>query len=133
MKPIEDILKETLSDISSKNYSPFSKQGFEEYKVQISKFIIRLYDESIRNSKRNNSDIITMTHISDAVNYISNINKFRFSNLLNTVGGIFIGSTLTFLLSVISTNVNYSSEMVIVYILIGIVGSFILGYNLSKE
>jgi len=133
MKIIENVLKESLSDLSSINYSPFSKQGFEEYKTQVAKFIVRLYDESIRNSKKNNSDIVNKKHIDDAVNYISTINKYKFSNLLNTIGGLLMGSTITFLISTANSNINYSVEELTIHIVLGLVGSFILGYNLSKE
>lgn len=133
MKQIEDLLKESIIDMTNANYFPFSEQGYEEYKEQISKFIIRLYDESMRNSKKNNSDLINKKHISDAVNYISTISKYKFSNFLNTIGGLLIGSTITFVFSAFDPNINYSVGTMSVFILLGVIGSFILGYNLSKE
>jgi len=133
MKQIEEILKESLIDLNGMNYSPFSKQGFDEYKEQISKFIIRLYDESIRNSKKSKSDVINKQHINDAVNYFSKINKFRFSDFLNLIGGLFLGSTISFVITTINSSISFSTETIIIHISLGIIGSFILGYNLSKE
>ena len=133
MKEIEDALKKAYFELEKINISPFSVNGFNRFRLEISSFIIQFFTESYKNAKRTKTDTISSKHVEDAIEYLTMHKKFKYANLFNTLAGLFLGSALTFLIAIATQNIQFSFTTVFVYMIFGITGSFLLGYNMFKQ
>lgn len=132
MKELEKVIKEAYINLESVEETPFSDKGFIEFRNQISQFIIQLFDESFRIARRSNVEIVSPTHIKTASNNIKKTNSTR-TSILKTLGGLLLGASLSNILSISFYSVSYSPIHLILTILFGITGSFLLGFNLFRS
>lgn len=103
MNELEKSLKHALNLLDKIKTSPFSSNGFDQFKGKISEYVYYLYYESHKVSRANQADIISGEHVDLAS---SNLTKKRASkkiNLLNSVGGLLLGATFSNVFAMISS------------------------------
>lgn len=133
MKDIENVINNIEIEGKELNNNPFTEQGFTEYRRQISEFIFQLYEESLRISERDKSDVISGSYVVEAVSNLRKKNKSKYINIINTIGGILIGTTFTNIVSMLVKQNQTSSLEIIITVSSGIIGAFLLGFYLFKE
>lgn len=133
MKDIENVINNIEIEAKELNNNPFTKQGFTEYRRQISEYIFQLYEESLRLSKRDKSDVISGSYVIEAVSNLRKKNKSKYINIINTIGGLLIGTTFTNIVSILVKKDQTSSLEIIITVSSGIIGAFLLGFYLFKE
>ena len=134
MGNIKSLIERTELELESLEKSPFTKEGFNSYKNNISEFILDLLSESARVSKRNNSDLISAVEVDNASRNIKNKSRKKLNVLLNTIGGIFLGYSVTSTVNIYSFGITYKPVTIIAILTSGIIGAFLLSYVFfSKE
>lgn len=133
MNEIEKILKDVDHTISNIAKSPFSKKGFEKYKDKIAVYISSLYVESQKTAKRHKADNVSESHVEHASSYLIKNNDSKVSKLLGILGGTFLGATISNLLAMTVLGQTFETLGLVITIILGILGSFLIGINLMKE
>ena len=133
MKELENVIKAAYLELESKEKSPFSNEGFIEFRQKISQYIIQLFDESIRNARRSDIEIVSPTHVKNASNYLIKKKNSKKTTILKTIGGLLLGSSLSNIYSISIYSINYSTFNILLTIFFAITGSFLLGLHLFKE
>jgi hypothetical protein len=133
MKDIENVIDNIEIEAKELNNNPFTEQGFTEYRRQISEFIFQLYEESLRISERDKSDVISGSYVVEAVSNLRKKNKSKYIKIINTIGGLLIGTTFTNIVSMLVKQNQTSSLEIIITVSSGIIGAFLLGFYLFKE
>jgi len=133
MKDLDNALKDAYLNLETDDHSPFSIDGYRELKIKISELIVQLFDESIRTAKRSKVEIVSPPHVQKAADYLVKKPHSKKSSLINIVGGLFLGATLSNIISMIVYSGEYPKVAIFITIVLGIAGAFMLGINLAKD
>jgi len=126
------IIQDAEMEIRDLDPSPFSHQGFSVLKEKISEYIAQLISESIRVAKRHQADTVSVAHVERANEYIVSSSSRRIFRHLGTVGGIFLGASLSNILSMTTTG-QFSSVGTLISVGFGIVGAFLVALHIAKD
>lgn len=119
-------IDEEVQKISPK---PFSPKAFQKLKQYISIYIVELISESVKNAKRENLDSVSGTHIDKAQKYLTSSNNLKTNKLYSSIGGVLLGATLSNVVNMVLRTGEITAPGVIITVLLGIFGSFLLAYN----
>jgi hypothetical protein len=133
MQEIDQIVNTSNNEIESLENSPFTKKGFSEYRNNISEYIEDLFQESLKISKRNRTELISASHVKTASFYLIKKSKSRTRNLYNSIGGLLLGVTISNLVSIVALNLQYNKLGLVVIVFLGIIGSFLLSLGTIKN
>ncbi len=122
------VSKEQLEELDNR---PFSKKAFNLLNHKVSTYISDLISESSKNSRREKLDGISETHVEKASSYLIAKSRSKIKNLLGTIGGILLGATVSNVVTILSSNsAGISTTNVVATIILAIVGSFLIAFNL---
>jgi len=133
MTDLERILAEvdyTLQNVSNK---PFTPAAFSKFKERIGVYISSLFNESQKTATRNQTDNISASHVESASQYLIKNQSSKFGKLSGILGGIFLGATVSNVLSMTVLGQQFSTIGLVVTILLGAIGSFLIGINIIKD
>ncbi len=133
MTEIERILEDVEFTTAYIAKEPFTKQAFDKFKEKIGIYISSLYIESQKTAKRHKADNISESHIYLASEYLIKNKDSKISKLLGILGGTFLGATVSNLLAMTVLGQTFETLGLITTIILGIIGSFLIGINLMKE
>jgi len=133
MTEIERILKDVEFTTTYIAKEPFTKQAFDKFREKIGIYISSLYVESQKIAKRHKADNISESHIDLASEYLIKNKAGRISKLLGILGGTFLGATVSNLLAMTVLGQTYETLGLVITIILGIIGSFLIGINLMRE
>lgn len=109
---------------------PFSEAAASLIREKSTEYFNELINESIVVGKRDQADIISSKHVQIASNNLISHSQGRLYQHLGTWGGIFLGTSLSSLMSMLLVN-QYPPIGVVAVTVIGTVGSYLLGKSLS--
>lgn len=110
----------------------FSAPAYEMIKERIHGFISELVQESVKQSRRRRADLVSRPHVELASDYLIARPAQRLSRQLGTFGGILIGAALAQFLAMTLEN-QYTTVSVSVSAVLGVVGSFLVAFQLARD
>jgi len=132
-KNLYDAIEEANTALEQADSAPFSDKAYESLRQKISDYIGNLISESLRISKRNKADIVSQNHIEQANEHLISKRRSKLNYLAGTLGGIFLGATVSNIFGMMALNQTYSSTGIIITVVIGVVGSFLISINLNNN
>jgi|SRR5437660_11293836 len=126
------VARRTEAALANVNPKPFSHQGFAALERTITWFTSELVEESVKISKRQRSDTVAQSHVETAANYLVADASRKFFRHLGTLGGIFLGTGLSNLLSIVTTKA-LTVGSVILTVILGVVGAFLIALHIAKD
>lgn len=129
---IQKLIRRAEHDLDSAPPALFSSAAFSLLKRKISEYVGELVNESIKISKRHQSDTVSSAHVERASEYLVSSTGRRFFRHVGTIGGIFLGAAISNLLTMTSAN-QYSALATVVTIVLGIVGAFMIALFIAKD
>lgn len=132
-KKLSDAIDEANAALEKADATPFSDKAYESLRQKISDYIGSLISESLRISKRHKADIVSQNHIEQANEHLISKRRSKLNYLAGTLGGIFLGATVSNIFGMMVLNQTYSLTGIITTLVIGVVGSFLISINLNNE
>lgn len=126
---MSNLAEETLDDIDP---TPFSPSAFDFLKKRILSFSSELIVESRRTSKRHKSDMVSVTHVEKASDYLVTSKSRRFARHLGTIGGILCGAAFSNFLAMALAE-TYATAGVLLSAGFAVVGSFLVAFNIARD
>jgi hypothetical protein len=123
-------VEHTLQNVSNK---PFTQEAFAKFKERIGIYISSLFNESQKTAFRNKTDNISSSHVESASQYLIKNQTSKVNKLWGILGGVFLGATVSNVLSMTVLGQQFSTIGLVVTILLGAIGSFLIGINIIKE
>ncbi len=133
MTELERVLKDVEFTTQNTANDPFTPKAFEKYKEKIGVYISGLYIESLKTSKRHQADNISESHVELASNYLIKNSGSKVSKFFGILGGTFLGATVSNLVAMTALGQTFNSIGIFITIILGVIGSFMIGINLMKE
>lgn len=133
MNDIEKILSDVDNTITNISHREFTEKAFQKYKESIAIYISSLFVESQKSANRDKADNISTSHVELATKYLVKYSKNKTTRLFGILGGLLLGSTLSNLFSMTVFGQQYNVIGLIMTIIFGIIGSFLIGINIMKE
>jgi hypothetical protein len=133
MTEIEKILKDVEFTTQNIANEPFTKRGFSKFKEKVGVYLSSLYIESQKTAKRHKADNISESHVETASGYLIKNNDSKVSKLMGVLGGVFLGAAVSNLLAITVLGQTFSNSGIVITIILGILGSFMIGINMMKE
>ncbi len=131
-KIIEEVIQRSNDRLQFEKGSQFTQEGFDELKTEIASYINSLITESYRIAKRNKGDLISKSHIQSASFQLIKKHSKDKKQVLASVGGFFVGFSISKALELVADGQKISSSHTIVILIAGIVGAFILGISIFR-
>lgn len=130
---LNEAIKEANNELDKLKISPFSEKAYITLKDKISEFIGQLITESIKISKREHSDLISQTQVEQATANLISKRKSKSNYIIGTLGGILLGSTISNIFGMLILNQVFSTVGIILTLLTGIIGTFMVTINVKNE
>jgi hypothetical protein len=133
MNEIEKIIQEV--DFTTQNIAnqPFTPKGFIRYKEKINIYISTLYIEAQKTAIRHKTDNISVNHVNTAASYLVRNHESKISKLLGILGGALLGATISSVLAMTVLGQSFSTMGLVTTIVLGIIGSFLIGITTMKD
>ena len=129
---LQRVIEEADAQLQHVKSSPFSPSAFSVLKEKISEHIAQLVSEAIKISKRHQADTVSAAHVERASEYLVTSTSKRFFRHLGTVGGIFLGASLSNILAMTVAD-QYSTIGTLVSAGLGIIGAFLIALHIAKD
>lgn len=133
MNEIEKILKDVDYTIQNVGQRQFTKEAFKQFKESVGVYISSLFVESQKTAKRHKADNISASHVESATKYLVKNSESKISRLWGILGGTLLGAAVSNLLSMTVLGQQFNTTGLVTTIILGIVGSFLVGINIMKE
>ena len=133
MTELEKVIMDVEFTTQNIANEPFTKKAFKKFKEKVGVYVSALYIESLKTANRHQADNISEVHVNSASEYLIKNNRNRTSKLIGILGGTFLGATISNLLAMTALDQSPNTLGIVITILLGIVGSFLIGINLMKE
>lgn len=130
---INSLLSSTNLEFQQGDEKIFTNEAFDLVKKKISEYINDLLGESRRNSQRQKDEAIMVSHVEKASNYLTSKKRGVGNQLLGTLGGVFLGATMSNLLSLLLNGGNIGVTALITIVVFAIVGSFMVAISLTGK
>ncbi len=130
---LKELLDKANQELDSIEHKPFSEKAFNLLKTYISIYISELVVESIRNSKRGKADSVSASHVEKASSYLISKRRGKMRQLMGTIGGIFLGATMSNVLGIAINGDQVTSTGYIFTIAFAILGAFLIAWNLLGD
>lgn len=121
------------ADIEIDDTSPFSPAAYARLREKIVEHITQLVAESVKVSKRHQSDTVSAAHIERASEYLVSSSTRRIFKHLGTVGGILLGAAVYTFLSMATSARQFSIQGTLISATLGIVGAFLVALHMAKD
>jgi hypothetical protein len=131
-KNIEDIVLKADDYLQNINPTPFSAPAFSIIKGKISQYVQDLYNESIKISNHDQSDSVSVKHVELAAEHLKLQTPRRIYKHFGTIGGIFLGASLSNLLSMMTAS-QFSFLAISITVLLAIAGASLISFNIAKD
>ena len=112
--------------------SPFSRPAFSVLKGRISQYVKDLVGESLKIRDLDRADSVSVKHVELASVHMTLQAGRKIYKHCGTVGGIFLGASLSNLLSMMSSS-QYSSGSILITVFLGIAGASLITLNIAKD
>ena len=129
---LHQIISDAEQELNRLNPTPFSPTGFLHLKEKIGEHIAQLITESVKISRRHQSDTVSASHVQRASEYLISSTSRRIFRHLGTAGGILLGASISNFLSMTTVN-QYTSRGIITSAVLGIIGAFLVALHMAKD
>lgn len=126
------IIEAINEELHDSEKPPFTEEGFDQYLKHLIDFTVLLFRKSKYFADKQNLKVISDTHVIRASESIHKAEDSKVTNLINSFGGILLGSAISILATLITSNSPITTPYMIVMLVTGIVGAFLLGIYLIK-
>lgn len=127
------VREQVRTELASTDPSPFSPTAFKELRNTINEFIGDLIDESLKISRRHQSEVISANYVRQASEHLIASRSRRIFRHLGTVGGIMLGGAISNILSMAQTGTSFPMLGTLVSVGVGLVGSFLVAIHVAKD
>ena len=129
---LKALIQEADTRLQEISCCSFSKKAKAVLRRKISSYIIDLITNSAQAAKRQNLEGISAIHVEEASNNLTNKPNARFLKHIGTIGGIFLGASISALIGIIAEEC-YSAANILLAVSFGIIGVFMVAYYIAKE
>src|SRR5262249_1722532 len=107
-------------------------QAFEQLKEQIGAYAVELINESVKKAQRHQAEGVSSSDVQQASQYLVASTSHRIYRHAGTFGGLLLGTALSNILSMITTN-QYGLTGIIVTFILTLVGTFLIAVHIVKD
>lgn len=130
---LQDQINDAIqTELHKEDKSPFRQEGFDQYLRHLTDYTILLFRKSKYYADQQNLKVISDTHVIKAAESIYKATDSKLTNLLISLGGILLGTSLSTLSTLLSTGTTITIGYMTVTVITGILGAFLLGIYLVK-
>jgi hypothetical protein len=130
---LSSVRDQVASSLADTDPSPFSPVAFKELEDTISEFIGDLVDESLKISKRHQSEFISANYVRQASEHLIASRSRRIFRHLGTIGGIMLGGAISNILAMAQAGTSFPMLGTLVSVGVGLVGSFLVAIHVAKD
>ncbi|QXG81958.1 hypothetical protein [Rhodospirillum rubrum] len=132
-KSVAIFAKDKLDPILSRvDAQPFSQSAFATLNEVIAAYIGDLVEESVKISKRHQSDGISAAHVQQAQQYLTSSSHNRIFRHFGTIGGIILGAGLSTVLSLVTSS-QISVTGLLISSIFSAIGAFLVALHIAHD
>jgi len=129
---IQQIIEAAERELQQIDHTPFSSNAFTRLKEKVSEYAIQLITESIKTAKRHQADNVSTANVEQASHYLVSTTSRKFYRHLGTIGGILLGTAVSNVVSMVTTN-QYNLNGVIITVVFTLVGAAMVAAHIVKD
>jgi hypothetical protein len=115
------IVEAAERELTNTEDTPFTENAFSSLKEKIAEYSVQLISESVKNSRRRQSEVVSTQNVELASQYLIPSTAYKIYGHLSTIGGIFLGVSVSTVAAMIDANATTvrSAVLTVVFTLIG--------------
>ena len=111
---------------------PFSEQAFEGLNDQIGTYAVELIRESVKKAKRHRAESVSSTDVQQAAEYLIARPSHRIYRHVGALGALLLGTALSSIVSMITTN-QYGLTLVVITFILTFIGTCFTTIHMVKD
>jgi len=131
-QPNLDEVVERINAEFNKVETPFSEHAFEEFQEKLRTHAVELISESVKRAKRHQAEGVSSANVRYASQYLVSSPSHRIYRHAGMFGGLFIGTVLSHVLSMITTR-QYGLDSIIITFALTLIGSSLITLHMIKD
>lgn len=124
-------VEQDLRQVDPETFS-FSPQAFSALQKNIKAYVRDLITESTRESKRQQADVVSRSHVERAAGFLVTGSEKKRAKHMGTIGGLLAGAGGGLLLSMVQAG-KYDTVPLVIAVLLLAIGLTMIGYQIGKE
>lgn len=129
---LDEVIERINAEFKKAESTPFSDHAFEEFQKQVETYGIELISESIKRAKRHQAEGVSSANVRYASQYLVSSPSHRIYRHAGMFGGLFIGTVLSHVLSMITTR-QYGLDSIIITFALTLIGSSLITVHMIKD
>lgn len=126
-------LQQAAKNLQALDPSPFTPSAFRALIEIVDDFIADLVDEALKVAKRHKSEVVSLSYVQHAGEYLIASKARRLFRHMGTLGGILLGGSLSNILAMAQTGSSFPVLGTLVSVAVGLVGTFLVAVHIAKD
>ena len=101
---LQEIIERVNTELQNAHRTPFSDHAFDRLKEQLTAYAVELINESVKRAERHQAEGVSSSDVQRASQYLVSSTSHRIYRHAGTFGGLLLGTALSNMLSMITTN-----------------------------
>ena len=131
-RELQDALADAQQRLLDGDAGPFSTGAYRQLQTEITDYITSLVRTATNTARRHRADIVSLSDVQKAADYLSSDPAARFSRHIGTVGGILVGAAVSNALTMVTTEV-LTVTGVAVTVVLTLVGAFMVAFHIARD
>lgn len=128
----QDVIDRVSKELQDASKIPFSDQAFRELNEDISAYAVELIRESVKKAKQHRAESVSSADVQQAGQYLVARPSHRIYKHMGTFGGLQLGTALSSIVSMTTSN-QYGLTVVVITFVLTFIGTFFITIHMAKE
>lgn len=129
---LQKVIELANAELQNADQTPFSPNAFERLKEQIGAYSVELITESVKRARRHQAEGVSSSDVEHASQYLVSSTRHRVYRHAGTFGGLLLGTALSNMLSMITTN-QFGLNGIIITFSLTLIGTFLIAVHIVKD
>jgi histone H3/H4 len=129
---LDEIVERAHAELKKAENMPFSEHAIKEFKERVGDYAVELIQESVKRAKRHQAEGVSSSNVRHATQYLVSSTSHRIYRHAGMLGGVFFGTALSQVTSMITTK-QYGLDGVIITFALTLIGSSLITVHMIKD
>ena len=129
---LDKIIERATAELNKADSTPFSEHALEEFQKHVGTYAVELIQESVKRAKRHQAEGVSSSDVRHASQYLVSSTSRRIYRHAGAFGGLFFGTVLSHVVSMIMTK-QYGLDGIIITFALTLIGSSLITVHMVKD
>ena len=129
---LDEVVERVHAELKKAESTPFSEHAIEEFREQAGEYAVGLIQESVKRAKRHQAEGVSSSDVRHASQYLVSGTRHKIYGHAGALGGLLLGSAISNILSILTTN-QYGLNGIILTFILTLIGGSLFTVHMVKD